>query len=146
MLMVVRHDERDLGDIALRLAIVASDSYESVVELGDQSESVLIVDTGETLNLVGGQVGVEGEETQIGRTVREVVVKGDQPPVIIGPDRTNSEVELLVDRHDVPLEPRGIPLGDDRTPVGLRGLSHPTLLQLENGYVYLRVGAEPVTS
>ena len=89
MLIVVRHDERDLGDIALGLAIVASDSYESVVELGDQSQSVHIVDAGETLDLLGGQVGVEGEGTQIARTVRQVVVKVDQPLVIIGPDRTN---------------------------------------------------------
>ena len=59
MLIVVRHDERDLGDIALRMTIVASDSYESVVELGDQSQSVLIVDAGETLDLIGGQVGAE---------------------------------------------------------------------------------------
>ncbi len=35
MLIVVRHDERDLGVNALRTAIVASDPYESVVELGD---------------------------------------------------------------------------------------------------------------
>ena len=109
MLIVVRHDERDLCHVAARSPIVTTDSDEAIVELCDESQPVLIVDLGETLHFLSGQVRVEREKPQVTGAVGQVVVKVHQPRTIVGPDRTQSELEPPVARSDVTLEARGVP-------------------------------------
>ena len=65
---------------------------------------------GETLDLIGKQMGMRPEEAEIARAVRKVVVEGHQSLAIIGADGAQPEPQRPVGGDELALESRWVPL------------------------------------
>ena len=99
-LLVVFDDEGDLGSLFVFAAVVASDSDDLPLELGDERESIAVVDLGEVMQLRLGDLRQRREEPEVDRLWREPTVQIAQLLEVVGSDRADM-CGAAVDEHDV---------------------------------------------
>ena len=74
----VGHDECDLRLIAVIDPVEAGDADDGAVDPCDDRLAVAMVDVGEPVDLGGAELGMHGEEPEVGRLRRERAVEADQ--------------------------------------------------------------------
>ena len=114
-LLVVFDDEGDLRSFFVLAAVVTGDGDDLAIELGDERESIAIVDLGEVMKLRLGDLRQRREEPEVDRLRREPAVQGAELLEVIGSDRADVRGSA-VDEHDVGLplariRRRGVDLG-----------------------------------
>ena len=119
-LLGVLDEERDLG-LAGRVALVAAERDDPLLEGDHEGHPVHVVDVGEAHHVALGELGHRGEEPEVLRLVRDPAVELDQEVAVLVPDRPDVRREAVTEQ-DVGLPvPRCGRVGRDR----LLGVRHP---------------------
>ena len=129
-LVVVAHDERDLGRRGLREPHVAPDGDDLAAEPEHEGHAVVVVDLDEVLEVALGDVRVGAEVAEVAGPVRQPAVERDHVVRVVGRDRAQvcrravggHDVGLLRCRRALPQAKRSAPL--PAIPVSARGARH----------------------
>ena len=87
VLIVVGYDKGHLSLRGTNVSIESTHGNQFAVYFDHESQSVQIVDGGESLNLTDREGRMESKEPQVARTGREVLMEIDQELCIIWSDR-----------------------------------------------------------
>ena len=128
-LVVVAHDERDLGRGGLREPDVAPDGDDLAAEPEHEGDSVVVVDLHEVLEVALGDVRIGAEVPEVARPVRQLGVERHHRVGVVRRDRAQVRGRA-VGRDDVGLPGRGVGRVGHRPDlcglgVGVRRLGHP---------------------